>query len=177
MSLITSYNDKHNEANGENNQDGANDNHSWNCGPEGETDNNEVLELRWRQRANLLATMFLSLGVPMILGGDELSHTKRGNNNSYCQDNDISWYNWDLGSGDDDEDGGSGSGGGGFSQMNMKRKFLEFVRRLIWIRKKQPVLQRKRHFVGMVNARDGTKDIYWYRANGSGKYSLSDNHI
>lgn len=154
---LVSYNDKHNEANGENNQDGANDNHSWNCGVEGDSDNREIVELRWRQRANFLASLVLSLGVPMILGGDELSHTKRGNNNTYCQDNEISWYNWELGNEDDDDN----------SPLSLKRKFLEFVQRLIWLRKRQPVLQRKRHFVGIVDTKSGIKDISFFRPDGN----------
>jgi glycogen operon protein len=91
---LTAYNEKHNEANGEDNNDGETDNRSWNCGAEGDTDDPEVLELRERQRRNLLGTLLLSAGVPMILGGDELGRTQRGNNNAYCQDNELSWYDW-----------------------------------------------------------------------------------
>ena len=93
---LVSYNDKHNEANGENNADGENHNLSWNCGVEGPTDDRRVLELRERQRRNLMATLLLSVGVPMISGGDEIGRTQRGNNNAYCQDNEISWTDWDL---------------------------------------------------------------------------------
>jgi isoamylase len=92
---LTSYNEKHNEANGENNQDGESHNRSWNCGVEGDTDDKEVLSLRARQRRNLLGTLLLSAGVPMILGGDEIARTQRGNNNAYCQDDEISWYDWE----------------------------------------------------------------------------------
>ena len=92
---LTAYNEKHNEANGEDNNDGEADNRSWNCGEEGDTDDPEVLELRDRQRRNLLGTLLLSAGVPMILGGDEIGRTQRGNNNAYCQDNELSWYDWD----------------------------------------------------------------------------------
>jgi glycogen operon protein len=93
---LTSYNDKHNEANGEDNQDGESHNRSWNCGVEGDTDDPEVLTLRSRQQRNLLGTLLLSAGVPMILGGDELGRTQRGNNNAYCHDDEISWYDWDA---------------------------------------------------------------------------------
>ncbi len=93
---LVSYNEKHNEANGENNQDGANDNNSWNMGVEGPTDDPEILAARERQKRNLLATLFLSQGVPMLCGGDEIGRTQRGNNNAYCQDNEISWYDWNL---------------------------------------------------------------------------------
>ena len=91
---LVSYGDKHNEANGERNQDGADDNQSWNHGAEGETDDPAIVALRERQKRNLLATLFLSQGVPMLLGGDEMGRTQRGNNNAYCQDNEISWFDW-----------------------------------------------------------------------------------
>ena len=93
---LVSYNEKHNEANGENNQDGENNNISWNCGVEGPTDDPSVLELRERQRRNLFTTLFMSVGVPMISGGDELGRTQHGNNNAYAQDNEISWTHWEL---------------------------------------------------------------------------------
>ena len=93
---LVSYNEKHNEANGENSQDGTNDNESWNCGAEGPTDDREVLALRAQQQRNFLATLFLSQGVPMLLGGDEMGRTQQGNNNAYCQDNEMSWYDWNL---------------------------------------------------------------------------------
>src|SRR5262249_52042688 len=111
---VVSYNDKHNEANGEKNKDGANDNHSWNCGHEGPTDNEGIRQLRDRQRRNLIATLFFSQGVPMLLSGDELGHTQKGNNNAYCQDNELTWLRWEL----DDE----------------QRRFLEFVQQmsLLW---------------------------------------------
>ncbi len=115
---LVSYDHKHNEANGENNQDGENHNLSWNCGVEGPTDDRRILDLRDRQRRNLMATLMLSLGVPMISGGDEIGRTQRGNNNAYCQDNEASWTHWDL------------------SASN--RDFLLFVRRLIQIRREQP---------------------------------------
>ena len=108
---LVSYNEKHNEANGENNQDGANDNYSWNMGVEGPTDDPAILAARERQKRNLLATLFLSQGVPMLCGGDEICRTQKGNNNAYCQDNPISWCDWNL-----DE---------------RKTKLLEFTRGLI----------------------------------------------
>ena len=119
---LVSYNEKHNEANGENNQDGANDNHSWNMGVEGPTDDPDILAARERQKRNLLATLFLSQGVPMLCGGDEIGRTQRGNNNAYCQDNEISWFDWKL-----DE---------------RKPKLLEFTRRLIEFRRAHPNLRR-----------------------------------
>ena len=91
-----SFNDKHNEANREENRDGTNDNNSWNCGVEGETDDPAIIALRERQKRNLMATLMLSVGVPMILGGDELSQTQKGNNNAYCQDNELTWLDWEL---------------------------------------------------------------------------------
>jgi glycogen operon protein len=141
---LVSYNEKHNEANGENNCDGANDNHSWNHGVEGPTDDDGINEFRWRQRANMLTTMFLSLGVPMLLGGDELSLTQGGNNNTYCQDNELTWYNWEL-----DSDG---------------EDFLEFTSKLISIRHAQPVLQRRRHLRG--ESYKGVRDITWWLPEG-----------
>ena len=93
---LVSYNEKHNEANGEDNKDGANDNNAWNCGAEGPTDDPGINALRERQKRNLIATLLLSQGVPMICGGDELSHTQKGNNNAYCQDNELTWLNWEL---------------------------------------------------------------------------------
>ena len=111
---LVSYNDKHNEANGENNQDGANDNNSWNMGVEGPTDDPEIIAARERQKRNFLATLFLSQGVPMLCGGDEIGRTQNGNNNAYCQDNEISWYDWNL-----DE---------------RRQKLLEFTRKLIEFR-------------------------------------------
>ena len=96
MADLVSYNVKHNDANGEHNQDGENHNLSWNCGVEGPTDDRRILDLRDRQRRNLMATLMLSIGVPMMSGGDELGRTQRGNNNAYCQDNEISWTDWEL---------------------------------------------------------------------------------
>src|SRR5207249_970657 len=123
---LVSYNDKHNEANGEENRDGANDNDSWNCGAEGPTDDQAVMTLRERQKRNLLATLFLSQGVPMLLAGDEFGHTQKGNNNTYCQDNELTWLNWEL----DDR----------------QKDFLEFVRRVTGVWRTHPAFQRRRFF-------------------------------
>jgi isoamylase len=148
LSDLVAYDDKHNEANGENNQDGANDNESWNCGAEGTTDDAEVIALRARQRRNFLATLFCSLGVPMLLHGDELGRTQGGNNNAYCQDNEITWIDWQL---DDDS-----------------RALLEFTRRLIALRKELPLFRRGTFFTGQpVTENDGDlPDLAWYGADG-----------
>jgi glycogen operon protein len=121
---LVSYNLKHNEANGEGNRDGSNENFSWNCGAEGPTNNPEVLRLRKRQARNLLATLLLSQGVPMLLAGDEFLRTQQGNNNAWCQDNEISWVDWQLATSNGD--------------------FLRFVRELIALRRRHPVLRRRR---------------------------------
>jgi glycogen operon protein len=122
---LVSYDDKHNDANGEGNRDGANDNRSWNCGAEGPTDDANVRALRARQQRNFLATLALSQGTPMLLGGDELGRTQQGNNNAYCQDNELAWYDWEL----DDE----------------RRELLAFARRAFALRREHPVL-RQRHW-------------------------------
>ena len=123
-----SYDHKHNEANGEDNRDGANDNDSWNCGVEGPTDDPKIIALREKKKRAFLATLILSQGVPMLLAGDEIGHTQHGNNNAYCQDNEITWLNWKL----DDR----------------QKKLLEFVRRVIAIYHEQPTLHRRRFFHG-----------------------------
>ena len=143
---LVSYDHKHNEANGENNQDGENHNLSWNCGVEGPTDDRRILDLRDRQRRNLMATLMLSLGVPMISGGDEIGRTQRGNNNAYCQDNEASWTHWDLSASD--------------------RDFLLFVRRLIRIRRESPVLRRRKFLQGRRIRGKGVLDITWLDAGG-----------
>jgi isoamylase len=144
---LVSYNDKHNEANGENNEDGANDNESWNCGVEGPTDDPEVNALRAQQQRNFLATLFLSQGVPMLLGGDEFGRTQGGNNNAYCQDNELSWYDWDL----DDE----------------QRALLEYTRRLIALRRDCPTLRRSEFLQGMFNPETDVKDLTWVKLDGT----------
>ncbi|GAA4433327.1 glycogen debranching protein GlgX [Georgenia halophila] len=141
---LVSYNEKHNEANGEDGSDGESHNRSWNCGVEGPTDDPEVNELRARQQRNFLATLLLSQGVPMICHGDEIGRTQQGNNNTYCQDNELSWVDWDL---DDDEEA-----------------LLEFTRRLIALRKEQPVLRRRRFFAGAPKQGGQSEigDIEWF---------------
>jgi glycogen operon protein len=143
---LVSYNDKHNEANGEDNRDGSSNNDSWNCGVEGETDDPAIRELRARQRRNMLATLLVSQGVPMLLAGDELGHTQNGNNNTYCQDNELSWLNWDL-----DEEG---------------KKFLDFAKMVVRVWKNQPVFQRRHFFQGRSIRGDGVKDISFLMPDG-----------
>jgi isoamylase len=142
---LVSYNEKHNEANLEDNRDGTDDNRSWNCGEEGPTDNPEVKTLRARQQRNFIATLLLSQGVPMISGGDEISRTQYGNNNAYCQDNEISWYHWDL----DSE----------------KAALRDFTRRMIKLRDDHPVFRRTTFFAGEPDE-DGLADVFWFRPDG-----------
>ncbi|MBN9561959.1 MAG: glycogen debranching protein GlgX [Alphaproteobacteria bacterium] len=141
-----SYDDKHNEANGEDNRDGHSDNRSWNHGVEGPTDDPEIIELRERQKRNMLATLLLAQGTPMLLAGDEFGRTQGGNNNAYAQDNEISWVNWDV----------SPEG----------RALVEFTRRLIRIRQNYPILNRARFFTGEYNEELGVKDVSWINATG-----------
>jgi isoamylase len=140
---LVSYNEKHNEANGEGNKDGESHNRSWNCGVEGPTDDPAVLDLRARQQRNLLTTLFLSQGVPMLLSGDEAGRTQRGNNNAYCQDNEISWFDW----ADIDDD------------------LLAFTSALVALRREHPVFRRRRWFQG--RPLRGTADIVWLRPEGT----------
>jgi glycogen operon protein len=141
-----SYNEKHNEANGENNQDGANDNNSWNCGVEGPTDDPAINNLRWQQKRNLMTTLILSQGVPMLLAGDELSQTQQGNNNTYCQDSELTWLNWQL--------------------NEEQREFLDFVREVISLRREQPVFQRRKFLQGRSIFGADTADITWFEPSG-----------
>ena len=141
---LVSYNDKHNEANGEENHDGSDDNRSWNCGVEGETDDPAVQALRQRQQRNLLATLILSVGCPMIVAGDEMGRTQRGNNNVYCQDNETSWLDWE----------------------NTDRELLDYTRHLIALRAEQPVLRRQRFFAGQVGRGQRRKDVVWLDDHG-----------
>lgn len=141
---LVSYEQKHNLANGEENRDGCQFNDSWNCGVEGPSDDPEVLSLRSRQRRNILATLLLSSGVPMVLAGDELGHTQRGNNNPYCQDNELSWLSWDS------ED----------------TELLDFVRDLIRLRATEPVLEYRHFYTGERCPYTGRKDLAWYRPDG-----------
>ena len=136
---LVSYNAKHNEANGEDNRDGSDDNRSWNCGVEGPAEDPAVLELRARQRRNLLTTLFLSQGIPMLLAGDEIGRTQAGNNNAYCQDNQISWVDW--------------------SRAAAERDLLAFTQKLSRLRRHHPVFRRRRFFRG--SAFKGTADIAW----------------
>ncbi|MBI1395058.1 MAG: glycogen debranching protein GlgX [Betaproteobacteria bacterium] len=138
---LVSYNHKHNDANGESNLDGADENRSWNCGVEGATEDPEILALRARQKRNLLATLLLSQGVPMLTAGDEFGRTQGGNNNAYCQDNDTSWVDWNTG-----ESG---------------RRFLRFVRRVLAMRRDHPVFRRRHFFQGRSIRGGDVKDILW----------------
>jgi len=144
---LVSYDHKHNEANGEGNRDGADDNYSWNCGAEGPTDDPNICALRERQKRNLFATLMFAEGVPMIFGGDELSHSKRGNNNTYCQDNELTWPNWEL--------------------DKTKKKFLDFCRHCARIWREQPALQRRKFFLGRALRGDDVKDISFFTPAGT----------
>jgi glycogen operon protein len=141
---LVSYNEKHNEANGENNNDGESHNRSWNCGVEGPTDDSAIRELRDRQKRNFLTTLFLSQGVPMLLGGDEIGRTQGGNNNAYCQDNEISWFDWDK----------------------ADRELCRFVADLIELRHRHPVFKRRRWFQGVPIRGNEGRDIAWIRPDG-----------
>jgi glycogen operon protein len=143
---LVSYNGKHNEANGEENRDGTDDNLSWNCGVEGPTDDSLVLALRGRQTRNFLTTLFVSQGVPMLCGGDEVGRTRRGNNNAYNQDNELSWFNWN------------------FDQA--RQSLLEFTRRLIRLRLQHPELHRRKFFQGRPLCDANMKDLVWFRPDG-----------
>jgi glycogen operon protein len=144
---LVSYNEKHNDANGENSQDGDNNNQSWNCGAEGPTDDPEINELRARQRRNFLTTLFLSQGVPMLCGGDEFARTQNGNNNAYCQDNEISWFNWKF-----DE---------------KQKELLEFAKKLIQLRKDHPVFRRPKFFQGRRIRGSEIRDVMWFNPGGN----------
>ncbi|HLN24056.1 MAG TPA: glycogen debranching protein GlgX [Patescibacteria group bacterium] len=144
MKDLVSYNGKHNEANFENNQDGTDANDSWNCGVEGETDDPKINTLRIQQIRNLLTTMFLSQGVPMLVAGDEMGRSQRGNNNAYCQDNELGWIDW----------------------SSVDEDLLAFVRKLIKLRRKHPVLHRQRFFTGRRMPGTGIKDIAWVTPEG-----------
>jgi glycogen operon protein len=139
---LVSYNEKHNDGNGEGNADGDSHNRSWNCGAEGDTDDSSVLKCRAKQQRNLLTTLFLSQGVPMMLAGDELGRTQKGNNNAYCQDNEISWVNW----------------------SEIDQPLLDFTRWLIAFRRDHPLFRRRRWFQGRPIR--GTLDIGWFKPDG-----------
>jgi isoamylase len=144
---LVSYNDKHNEANGEDNRDGDNNNNSWNCGAEGPTDDPEVNRLRRRQRRNFMATLVLSQGVPMLNAGDEFARSQFGNNNTYCQDNELNWFNWNW---DDDA-----------------KSLFDFTKKLIRYRKEHPVFRRPKYFkVRRIRGLE-VKDIMWFSPSGA----------
>jgi glycogen operon protein len=141
---LVSYNEKHNDANLEDNNDGSDDNRSWNCGVEGETDDPGTLTLRARQQRNFLTTLLVSQGTPMVLGGDELSRTQRGNNNGWCQDNELSWYDWE----------------------SRDESLYGFTRRLIRLRRDHPVFRRQTFLVGTEVLGSGLPDVWWFRGDG-----------
>lgn len=143
---LVSYNHKHNEANKEENRDGCDHNDSWNCGAEGPTDDPAILDLREKQKRNFLTTLFLSQGVPMLCGGDEIGRTQQGNNNAYCQDNEISWYDWNL--------------------TKAQQDLLGFVKHVISIQQNNPVFQRRRFFQGRKIQGSEVKDLSWFRSDG-----------
>ncbi len=144
---LVSYNEKHNNTNGEDNKDGSDNNMSWNCGAEGPTDDENIINLREQQKRNFITTLFLSQGVPMLLGGDELSHTQQGNNNGYCQDNEISWFDWNL----DDR----------------KKEFLDFTKKIIHFMHDHPAFRRRKFLKGEIIDDSETKDIQWLRPDGN----------
>jgi isoamylase len=142
---LVSYNDKHNEANGEDGRDGTDDNRSWNCGVEGTTGDDKVLALRAQQRRNMLATLLLSQGIPMLLHGDELGRTQQGNNNVYCQDNELSWVDW----------------------KSVDEELILFTAALITMRREHPVFRRRRFFAGRpIRGGDELRDIAWFTPSG-----------
>ncbi|MGH2827348.1 MAG: glycogen debranching protein GlgX, partial [Actinomycetota bacterium] len=143
---LVSYNEKHNDANGEANRDGTDDNRSWNHGVEGPTDDPAIVATRLRQMRNFLATLFLSQGVPMLLGGDEFARTQHGNNNAWCQDNELSWFDWDW---DDDQ-----------------RALFEFTRRLIELRRAHPVFRSPAFLEGRGSPGADLPDVWWMRPDG-----------
>jgi glycogen operon protein len=143
---LVSYNEKHNEANGEDNRDGTDDNRSWNCGVEGDTDDEEILELRARQQRNFLVTLLLSQGTPMVLGGDELCRSQEGNNNAWCHNNELSWYDWKL---------------------TPRGELLhDFTRRLIQLRRRHPVFRRESFLEGPAAGDAQLPDAWWFRSDG-----------
>lgn len=148
---LVSYNGKHNEANGEDNRDGENHNRSWNCGEEGPTENPEVLALRSKQKRNFLSTLFLSQGIPMLLGGDEMGRTQQGNNNAYCQDNEISWFDWD----------------------HREENLFDFTSKLIRFQHDHPVFRKKGWFLGRPIHGSRALDIAWFTPGG---YEMAEEH-
>ncbi len=143
---LVTYEQKYNEANLEDNNDGTDDNRSWNCGVEGETDDPEIAALRARQQRNFLTTLLISQGTPMLLGGDEMDRTQHGNNNAWCQDNEISWYDW--------------------TETPRARELREFTRRLIRLRHEHPVFRQESFLRGEEGGRSGLPDVWWFRPDG-----------
>jgi glycogen operon protein len=139
---LVSYNGKHNEKNGENNRDGSDDNHSWNCGAEGPTDDPAIVRLRKQQMKNFACYLLFASGTPMILGGDEFARSQRGNNNAYCQDNEISWFDWRVARENED--------------------LMEFFRKAIALTRRFPILQRRKFFLGKDLDADGVPDLTWF---------------
>jgi len=144
---LVTYTKKNNWANGENNADGTSEDHSWNCGAEGPSNNPVVQDLRFRSKRSLIATLLFSLGVPMLSAGDELGRTQGGNNNAYCQDNETSWLDWRIGEDD--------------------RVFLRFVERVALLRRQHPVFRRASFYRGQREGPRGLKDIVWFMPDGS----------
>ncbi|MEL7329624.1 MAG: glycogen debranching protein GlgX, partial [Cyanobacteria bacterium J06559_1] len=143
---LVSYNDKHNDANGEDNRDGESHNRSWNCGEEGDTDEPEILQLRIQQQRNYLTTLMLSQGVPMLLAGDEMGRSQQGNNNTYCHDNELSWLNWAL--------------------SDENKELLRYSQKLVKLIKKHPVFRRRDWFYGREIYGSGIRDIGWFNVDG-----------
>jgi len=143
---LVSYNNKHNEANGDDNRDGTDDNRSWNCGVEGPTDDASIIELRRRQQRNFLATLLLSQGVPMLMAGDELGRTQHGNNNAYCHDSALSWVDW--------------------QEAGYDADLFEFTSRLLALRRRHPVFRRPKFFQGRPLHGTDVKDIGWFTPEG-----------
>jgi glycogen operon protein len=143
---LVSYDTKHNQDNGESNRDGTDDNRSWNCGAEGPTADPSVLELRARQRRNMIATLLLSEGVPLLLGGDEFGRSQRGNNNAYCQDNELSWFDW------------------GAAANNSE--LVDFTTRLCQLRKRHKIFRRRQFFRGTPAPENNRDDLGWYKPDG-----------
>ncbi|AXI77015.1 glycogen debranching protein GlgX [Peterkaempfera bronchialis] len=162
---LVSYNDKHNEANGEENRDGESHNRSWNCGAEGDSRDPGVLELRARQQRNFIATLMLSQGVPMLSHGDELGRTQRGNNNAYCQDSELAWVHWPAAG-----TASPAAHGGGQPQAaaDPGAQLLEFTRAMVWLRRDHPVFRRRRFFHGrpVSGTHDDLSDIAWFTPDG-----------
>ena len=150
---LVSYNEKHNDANGEDNKDGANDNDSWNMGAEGPTDDESINAMRERQTRNFLATLMLSQGVPMLTGGDEVARSQRGNNNAFCQDNELTWYDWIL--------------------DPARKRLMEFTASLIQMRRAHPNLRRRKFFQDRSIKGSDVRDIAWYKASGE-EFSAED---